>query len=337
MATAGTAGGAASTLGAAERIMGIADYIRQIGRGKAGARSLSREQAHELMALVLDGQVSDLELGAMVVAMRIKGETVDELRGFLDATHERCVGLASERPVVVLPSYNGARKLPNLTPLLALLLAAEGLAVLVHGPLHDAGRVTSAAIFHDLGLPHARHPAAVESAWLRRAPVFVDTGSLCPPLARLLEVRRVVGLRNSGHTVAKLLDPFPRGIALRIVNHTHPEYAVLLAAYAAAAAADLLLMRGTEGEPVADPRRLPRLDFFIGGSLRADLSLAQQAGSVTGLPLLPSSCDAATTAVYIQSVVSGEKPAPAPLLQQVAAIVRAVDDRTRGVALRPCA
>ena len=63
--------------------MGIAAYIKVIGRGKEGARPLTPEQAHDLMSQVLDGAVSDLEIGAFCLAMRIKGETPDELIGFL--------------------------------------------------------------------------------------------------------------------------------------------------------------------------------------------------------------------------------------------------------------
>ena len=55
--------------------MSIAAYIKEIGRGKDGARSLDREQADDLMSQVLDGRVSDLEIGAFAIAMRIKGET----------------------------------------------------------------------------------------------------------------------------------------------------------------------------------------------------------------------------------------------------------------------
>ena len=76
--------------------------------------------------------------------MRIKGETPEEMAGFLDAVHERLEMLpASARPLVVLPSYNGARKLPVLTPLLALLLARNGLPVLVHGTATEDRRVSS--------------------------------------------------------------------------------------------------------------------------------------------------------------------------------------------------
>lgn len=307
--------------------MGIASYIKEIGRGKEGARSLSDVQAHDLMSQVLDGRVTDLEVGAFALAMRIKGESIQELAGFLAATQERCIHIRPTVPTIVLPSYNGSRKLPNLTPLLALLLAQEGAQVLVHGPMHDVGRVSTAEIFRDLGLPFATNADEIDNGWARREPVFIRTEDLCPPLARLLDVRRVVGLRNPGHTVAKVLQPCladAPAAALRVVNHTHPEYATMLSAFLAHTRADAVLLRGTEGEPVADPRRAPRLDVFIGGQPRADLSRPAHEGVLTELPLLPRSNDAATTAVYIQSVVSGEKPAPGPVTQQVDCLMQAL-------------
>ena len=113
--------------------MSISHYIKDIGRGRDGARSLDRAQAADLMGQILDGHVSDLELGAFCIAMRIKGETDQEMAGFLDATHARLQAIPASSPVVAIPSYNGARKLPVLTPLLAQLLAREGLAVVMHG------------------------------------------------------------------------------------------------------------------------------------------------------------------------------------------------------------
>ncbi len=308
--------------------MSIAPYIKEIGRGKEGARSLNAEQAEDLMGQVLDGRVSDLEVGAFAMAMRIKGESTDELMGFLRAVHERCLPVTPNGPAVILPSYNGARKLPNLTALLALLLAQDGTPVLVHGPACDPGRVTTASIFHDLGLTVAANTEDVRHGWARREPVFMTTATLCPPLARLLDVRWVVGLRNPGHTVAKLLDPTVGARAVRVVNHTHPEYGTALTALLHRAGASAMLLRGTEGEPVADPRRLPKLDVFLRGELRADLSVSAQEGVLTELPLLPRSIDAATTALYIQSVVSGEKPAPAPLTRQVDVLLRTVQALT---------
>ncbi len=304
--------------------MTISHYIKEIGRGKEGARSLNQAQAYDLMSQVLDGRVTELEIGAFAIAMRIKGETTEELAGFLDAAQERCVPVRPGVPMVVLPSYNGARKLPNLTALLALLLAQDGVSVLVHGPSRDPGRVTTAEVFHDLGLPIAADGSDIPHAWARHEPVFVPTEVLCPPLARLLDARWVIGLRNPGHTVAKLLDPTRGGAALRVVNHTHPEYGTALATFLQHTHANALLMRGTEGEPVADPRRLPRLDVFVHGTPRPDLSLPAREGVLTELPVLPRATDAATTALYIQSVVSGEKPAPGPLMQQVDCLRRAL-------------
>jgi anthranilate phosphoribosyltransferase len=304
--------------------MTIAPYIKEIGRGGQGARSLAREQAADLMAQVLDGRVTDLEVGAFALAMRMKGETAGEIMGFLDAAHERCAMVPTIRPVVLLPSYNGARRLPNLTPLLAMRLAQEGAAVLVHGPVHDPKRVTTADIFRDLGLPIAQGPAGVEQAWARREPAFVRIDGLCPPLARLLDVRWVVGLRNSGHTVAKMLSPCRGARALRVVNHTHPEFGELLTACAGMPGTDMVLMRGFEGEPVADPRRAPRMAVWLDGVARPELSSPAHEGVLSELPLLPRTCDAATTALYIQAVMSGEKPAPAPLEQQVRLLLNAL-------------
>ena len=304
--------------------MGIAQYIKQIGRGSQGARSLDIDRSCDLLGQVLDGRVTDLEVGAFALAMRIKGETVDELLGFAQAAQARCLTIDADRPVIVIPSYNGARRLPNLTPLLAMRLAQEGARVLVHGPLHDPSRVTSAEIFQALGLLPADSGAAVHERWQRREPAFISTETLSPALQRLLDVRWVVGLRNSGHTVAKLLQPISGAPTLRLASHTHPEFGKLMADFAERSAADLMLLRGTEGEAVADPRRCPRLDIWLGGQWQADLSCPAQEGVLAELPLLPRQIDAATVAVYIQGVVAGEKPGPAPLDKQVDLLLRAL-------------
>src|SRR3954465_15666323 len=132
--------------------MGISQYIREIGRGKDGARALTREQAADLFGQVLDGTVSDLEIGAFCIAMRVKGETPEEMCGFLDAAQSRLhmVSSATGKPIVVLPSYNGARRLPVLTPLLAGLVARRGLPVLIHGTSTEPSRVFVRDVLHAL-------------------------------------------------------------------------------------------------------------------------------------------------------------------------------------------
>ncbi len=298
--------------------MSISAYLKVIGRGASGARALDRAAAADLMGQVLDGVVSDLEIGAFVMAMRMKGETLAELLGFIDAAEARGQRFTSLLPVVVIPSYNGARRLPNLTPLLAMLLAQQGLRVLVHGPPRDPARVSSAEIFHDLGLPTCRQQADIDDAWARREPAFLATVTLCPPLQSLLDVRWVVGVRNAGHTVAKMINPISGARCLRLASFTHPEFGQLMTEWARQQRVDCQLLRGTEGEPVADPRRQPRIDGWIDGIWRPDLSLPAHEGVLSELPLLPRTHDAATTALYIQEVLSGERPAPGPLLRQAA-------------------
>jgi anthranilate phosphoribosyltransferase len=293
----------------------IAPYLKEIGRGKDGARALPRDQACDLMSQLLDGRVSDLEKGGFALAMRIKGETPEELAGFMEAVELRTLALHAPSPAVVLPSYNGARKLPNLTPLLAGLLAREGVPVLVHGPLLDATRTTSAQVFEALGMPPVRTAAEAQARWAAGQPVFMPIDALHPPLAGLLALRAVLGLRNSGHTLAKLLPALPG--ALRVVNHTHPEYATSLGEFLTLTRATALLMRGTEGEPVADARRLPALRCFVGGVLDEALSVDAQGGSLAVLPELPGEIDAAGTAATIRAMLDGRLPVPQPIARQV--------------------
>ena len=296
--------------------MAIGKYIKEIGRGKDGARALTRAQAADLLGQVLDGLVTDLEIGAFCLAMRIKGETAQEMAGFLDATTERLHKIpAGNKPVIVIPSYNGARKLPLLTPLLALLLAREGWPVLIHGTATESTRVFISKVLAELGI----HAGAAIETIANGNVVFVPTALLCPGLQRLLDVRRVVGLRNPAHSLVKLMNPVD-GPALLVSSYTHPEYAISMGETLTLMQSHALLIRGTEGEAVADPRRTPKMQAFIKGQA-IDLQ-AYQAGSLPSLPELPAAIDAATTAAYIQQVLSGKVPVPAPIAQQVAHILQ---------------
>ena len=311
--------------------MSIAAYIKVIGRGKDGARPLDTDQARDLLDQVLDGKVTDLEVGAFALAMRIKGETVEELDGFVQSAHAHCLPLPAPPAggVVVLPSYNGARKLPNLTALLACHLARAGIAVLVHGPLKDPARVTTAEVFQSLRLPLATSADEVAQAWQSQRPAFIDIATLSPSLARLLDVRWTIGLRNPGHTVAKLLAPWPAEVpSVRVVNHTHPEYAHSLTGYLSHTQATALLMRGTEGEPVADARRQPKFEVFVRGERDDVLSRAPVEGVLTELPALPESREAVATAAYIQAVLRGDSPLPTSIATQAECLTQVLRQST---------
>ena len=298
-----------------------AHFIKEIGRGKKGARSLSRIDACALYGAMLDGAVSDLEMGAIMLAMRIKGESVDEIAGFLDAAEASFAPLAApagQYAPVLIPSYNGARKMANLTPLLAMLLAREGVPVLVHGVTRDPGRVTSAEIFAELGVTVAAGAADVEAAHARGQPGFMPIEQLAPKMAYLLSLRRRLGVRNSTHTLVKILQPY-QGPALRLVSYTHPEYLAMLGEYFTAAApsgrGDAFLMRGTEGETVANANRANQIDWFHGGERTV---LVQRDAPTDALTPVPPERDAATTAAWIRRALDGAEPVPPSILKQVA-------------------
>jgi anthranilate phosphoribosyltransferase len=293
--------------------MTISPYLKTIGRGKQGARDLSRKQAADLMGRVLDGQVSDLEVGAFCIAMRVKGETPQEMAGFLDACQNRITPIPTANGVrtVVLPSYNGSRKLPLLTPLLALLLAQKGFAVLVHGAKTEASRVTTPELLTALG--HATSSQVSEPLQAGKVR-YVPLDGLSAGLQKLLMARKLIGLRNSGHSLVKLLAPVT-GPSLLVSSYTHPEYLHSMTQTLLLTGQDCLLLRGTEGEAVADPRRMPRMDVVIKGEVQT-LQEAQ-AGSLLTLPDLPDDAGPATVARYTQDVLAGTRPLPAPMARQI--------------------
>ena len=297
--------------------MGISHYIKEIGRGARGAKPLERAQACDLFGQVLDGQVTDLEMGAFCIAMRIKGETPEEMAGFLDATHERLARFpaASRKPLVVLPSYNGARKLPVLTPLLGLLLAREGLPVLLHGSQTEARRVTAPAVLEAMGIAPLAEVCTVADGEL----VHASTQLMCPGLKRLLDVRKIVGLRNPGHSVVKLMQP-GLGENLVISSYTHPAYAQAMADTFRLLGMNALLSRGLEGESVADPRRTAQVDGFIHGE-RIELQ-ALQAGTLSEVPGLPEGVDLESTVDYTRRVLDGAAPVPTAIARQVEQVLR---------------
>lgn len=313
-----------------------ARYIKEIGRGVNGARALPREDAQALFDAMLAGRVSDVELGAVLMAYRIKGEAPHELAGMLEAAHAHCEPLPGppDRQVVVIPSYNGARKQPNLVPLLALLLAREGIPVLVHGSREFNGRVTSMTLFAALGIPLCGTTAQA-SARLRdgtdHGPLAVlPVDVLSPGLSQLLDRRTVIGLRNSSHTVAKMLQPVGEhspAEGLRLYSYTHPEYRETLTDYFSHEPANVLLARGTEGEVVADARRNSRIDWLHEGHQQTLVDPV--GGSLAEVPELPPGSDVDQTAAWIRRVLDGAVPVPAPIATQIEAIRECLRQGTR--------
>ncbi len=298
--------------------MSYASYLKELGRGAQGARDLSQEEAHHLYAAILDGGVPDLELGALLIALRVKGESLEEMQGFMAAVDERTSHLASPqarvRPVV-LPTYNGGRKEANLTPLLAKLLQQFGIPVLVHGLLESFGRVTTGHVFRELGVMPVASVSQVQSTLSSEGLAFVPLNAVCPGIHQLLSLRARMGLRNSAHSLVKLIDPF-LGEGVLVAAATHPDFISLMRELMLGRGQRGLLLRGTEGEPFANPKRRPRLELIAEGS--SQVLFEAEHDSLRTLPNLPEANDAVATARWIRKVLDKQIPLPKPLANQLA-------------------
>ncbi len=146
--------------------MSYAAYIKEIGRGEQASRDLPYDEAKKLFGAMLDGGVPDLELGAILLSLRYKTESLSEVLGFCAALDERIEQLRPPRAglkPIIIPSYNGARRQANLMPLLVMLLKRIGIPVLIHGVL-ESGRARGRRV----RVPRTGHPAAGQQVAPRR-------------------------------------------------------------------------------------------------------------------------------------------------------------------------
>lgn len=295
-------------------------FLKEIARGQHGARDLTRAQARELFGAIFAGEVGGPALGAILVALRIKGETPEELAGMMEALgpHVRPMRLQGRRAMpVVLATYNGARKLPNLLPLLALLLAREDVPVMLHGIAHESSRVGTFDILRLLGHAPVAGVDEAEERLQDHGLACVPVCVLAPDLARLLDLRLQIGVRNSGHTLAKLM--LPQGVepaaACRVIAVTHPDFLALMKEHFAAAPANVFLMRGVEGEAVVRVNAPQPIEHIAldGNHVTHLLGDGEQ-----GLEL--PAREAAATAEWTRAVLAGKRPVPAALARQVALI-----------------
>lgn len=294
-------------------------FIREIGRGAKGARSLSQADAEALFAAMLDGTIPALELGAILIALRVKSESDDELIGFSRAMQctTRCLKSPNGLPIVVLPTYNGARRQPNLLPLLALMLQKAGMKVLIHGCHDFDNRENPLPLFNACGIQLADSIQDAERYLATSGIALLDIGQLNPGLNALLSLRSRLGLRNSAHTLCKLLNPCPEH-AIRVVNVTHPEYLARMTTLLKTQGSRALLLRGTEGEPFANPRRRPELLGFHQGTL-IPLYPAEEGGTppISGWP---ETANLNENTALIAALLKDPERIPQPLHDQVSAL-----------------
>ncbi len=196
-------------------------FIRTLGRGKQGSRSLSQDDAFEAMNMIMEGQVEPEQLGAFLMLVRVKEETPEEVAGFVHAVRQH-IQLPSNTPAIDLDwsSYAGKRRHLPWFVLSVLLLADNGYKVFMHGLLgRKDERIYTPAVLEQLGLPISQSLDDAATRLEQHNFAYLNLDQLCPRLQQLIELRELLGLRSPVHTVARMLNPFSAPCQMQGIFH----------------------------------------------------------------------------------------------------------------------
>lgn len=250
----------------------FAPFVRTLGRGKRSQKGLSREEAAAAMGMILRGEASPAQIGALLMLLRVKEASVDEMTGFRDACLPWCTDNLAALPAVDVdwPSYAGKHKHHPWYLAAARLLADNGVRILMHGgPVHADGRLYGDQVFAGLGLPVAGSVAEAADQLRQNGLAWLDLQHFCAPLAQLLLLRFELGLRSPVNTLVRCLNP--AAAALSVQSVFHPTYLQLhLETARNYQGYDLLLFKGEGGEAEIRPDARSRLVRLFAGELREE-------------------------------------------------------------------
>ena len=200
----------------------FAQFIRIIGKGKTGARSLTYDEAYQAFSMILRNEVLDVQLSAFLMLLRVKEESVEELAGFVQATRDQL----QFKPLQVdldWSSYAGKRRHYPWFLLAALTLAKHGYKVVMHGASgHTINRLYTEQALQYLDYPICQNDLDVEQQLAQRNFAYLPLDVISPILSELINLRNVMGLRSPIHTLARLINPFNAKATMQAIFH--PAY-----------------------------------------------------------------------------------------------------------------
>lgn len=229
----------------------FAQFVRILGKGKRGARGLTREEARDAMGMLLDGKVEDTQLGAFLMLLRHKEESPEELAGFTEAVRQR----VQAPPIAVdldWPSYAGKKRHLPWFLLAAKCLANNGIRILLHGGgAHTAGRLYTEQVLEQVQIPLCRDWDSVADALEAQRIAFIPLQDWAPRLQRMIDLRNTLGLRSPIHSLARVLNPLGARCGLQSIFHpgyqaVHREASRLLGDMA-------IVVKGDGGEIEINP------------------------------------------------------------------------------------
>jgi len=231
--------------------MDISPLISRVARGKNGSEKLTQAEAMVAFEQLLHPDADQLQLGAFLIAMRMKGEISDELAGFVQAARSHIAGYgaaAAPAGAVDLPCYAGKCRAGHAGLAAALHARDAGIPVFVHGVEAIEGRVTAWQVLEQAGVTRSATVADARIALQAEGLVYADLSDLCPDLFNIYNLRPRLGVRSFANSVARLLNPLM--CAGQLNGFFHTPYADYMAgANVLLGQVRSLIFMGAEGEP----------------------------------------------------------------------------------------
>jgi len=247
----------------------IKPLLRDLGQGPTAGRSLTREEARRCLDLILDGAATPAQAGAFLLLQRYKGETPDELLGFIDSVRARPT-TKQIRPDVdglldVGSPYDGRLRTVMVSPTASIVAAACGVPVLLHGergvgPKHG---LTVGDVLEALGVPVGLPPDAVTRSIEAIGIGYLRQSRFAPDLTAINWLRDEIALRSPLNMVEKIYDP---GAApYHLIGLTHLPYREKLGdAFSRLGFRKTALVQGMEGNEDLPTNRGVRVIEFTG-------------------------------------------------------------------------
>jgi anthranilate phosphoribosyltransferase len=188
------------------------EILRTVGRGKKLQRDLTREEAREAMRLLLSDSVSDAQIGGFLVTMRVKEETSEEILGFTQGAHDLMEAFPKpdvEGLVDIALPYNGKSRNLQTGVAAAILLAAIGVPVLMHGAdqIPTKNGIAPLNLLRTLGYPADMPPEAIKQSIEQTNFGVLNMEHVLPQWTALTALRQHFGVRTLMNSVEKLFNP----------------------------------------------------------------------------------------------------------------------------------
>lgn len=186
------------------------ELLKEVGRGKRGAKDLDYEQAVQAAEMFRDGTATPAQMGAFLMAERIKMESADEIVAFVDVYRETAASLSFPNSIDCAGPYDGRRTSFMATFPSAFVLAACGLPVTLHSSpnLPPKWGITLCDVLQVKGIAMNRSASQqLQFAAAQSGVMFVPTEERCPALQKMRPLRLEIGVRTLFNTVEKLMRP----------------------------------------------------------------------------------------------------------------------------------